>query len=86
MSLFELPDDAEILFEIKGNKIIDYGVECFSNGFIVHWTGSKGFGSFTYTDGGNLDTEFMGREFCWKFIREIFKRCEVEYNEGEEKA
>ena len=92
MSLFELKEDAEILFEIEGNKIVDYDVVPFINdvvkakGFEVKWWGSEGFGSFTYYDYYDddiqkLDTEFMGKEFCIKFMEEIFNRCEVEYNE-----
>ena len=52
------------------------------NGFAVTWSGSKGFGEFYYNSENNtLDTEFMGRGFCIKFMREIFKRCEVDYKE-----
>ena len=82
MSLIEV-DEEDVLFEIEGNKIVDYSVETFSNGFRVYWTGSKGFGSFSYYDKGKLDTEYMGRDFCIKFIRKIFESCEVEYKEAD---
>lgn len=90
MDLFELKDDVEVLFEIEGNKIVDYDIIPFDDeengvkGFEITWTGSKGCGGFTYYNYGNkerLNTEFMGKEFCIKFMEEIFKRCEVEYDE-----
>ena len=82
--LFELKDDAEVLFEIEGNKIVDYNVNVSEDCFILDWVGSKGFGSFVYLPKENrLNTEFIGREFCIKFIEEIFNHCDVEYNEEE---
>jgi hypothetical protein len=84
MGLFELKDDAEILFTIEDNKIVDYTVKANKAGFSIDWIGSKGFGGFYYNIKENkLDTEFMGREFCIKFMREIFNGAEVEYNEGD---
>lgn len=93
MSLFELKEDTKVLFKIEGNKIVDYDVIPFINdikkvkGFEISWVGSKGVGSFTYydyydDDVQTLDTEFMGKEFCIKFMKEIFNCCEVEYNES----
>ena len=79
----------ETLFEINGNKIYDYDLWAIDNaeyeGFLVEWTGSKGFGSFAYRADENnkqeLETECMGRDFCSKFMKHIFAECEVDYKD-----
>ncbi len=75
-------DDDEVLFEIENNKIISYTVMADRYGFAVSWMGSKGYGEFSYNiEKDRLDTELMGREFCVKFMKEIFNNASVEYNE-----
>ena len=74
--------DDEVLFEIEGNKIISYTIMADRTGFAVNWMGSKGYGEFSYHIKDNrLDTEIMGREFCVKFMEEIFSNADVEYSD-----
>ena len=72
--------DKDVLCLADGHRIYDIDIKFHKKGFIVHWVGETGFGTFSY-NGEDLDTEFMGEKYCMDIMNYLFRSANKEYKE-----